>query len=175
LRKFVKINVSQQLKEPVGGFRSYEVAEAADDGGAPLKGQVHILRTPRSLFLTATLTTSTRSQCSRCLEEFDQSLTLRLEEEYFPTVNIVTGKRLPLPQEPGAFTIDENQEIDLGEAVRQYTLLATPMKPVCRPNCQGLCPSCGANLNYGECSCPKEPTDPRWAPLKGLLKGWGKE
>jgi uncharacterized protein len=76
--------------------------------------------------------------------------------------------------EEGAFTIDENQEIDLSEAVRQYMLLALPMKPLCREECAGLCPSCGHNLNLGPCGCPPSDIDPRFAPLTRLaLDGKG--
>jgi uncharacterized protein len=46
--------------------------------------------------------------------------------------------------EPGAFTIDRNNILDLEEAVRQYSTLAIPMKPLCREDCPGLCPVCGA-------------------------------
>jgi uncharacterized protein len=78
---------------------------------------------------------------------------------------VVGGVPLPLPDEPGCFTIDERHILDLTEAIRQYTLLAIPMKPVCKTNCAGLCPNCGHNLNYGPCNCPPQEVDPRWSKL----------
>lgn len=60
-------------------------------------------------------------------------------------------------------------EIDLFPYVEQAIFLATPMKTLCRPDCKGLCPQCGINLNENECSCDKSPIDPRFAVLADLL------
>ncbi len=61
------------------------------------------------------------------------------------------------------------QDIDLREALREELLLALPQFVECRPDCQGLCPTCGANLNEGPCACGKAP-DPRWDALRALAK-----
>lgn len=63
----------------------------------------------------------------------------------------------------------EGDEIDLLPYVEQAIFLATPMKTLCRPDCKGLCPQCGINLNENECSCDKSPIDPRFAVLADLL------
>jgi uncharacterized protein len=81
---------------------------------------------------------------------------------------VVTGMPLPVPS-PDAFTIDAHHILDLSEAVRQYTVINIPMKPLCKPNCAGLCPQCGANRNEAPCQCPQEQGDPRWAVLQQLL------
>ena len=47
----------------------------------------------------------------------------------------------------------EEEEIDLGHLIREQFYLAMPMKPLCRPDCQGLCPQCGVNRNTTECAC----------------------
>jgi len=60
--------------------------------------------------------------------------------------------------------------IDLTEAVREELLLAVPQYVVCRDDCRGLCPRCGADLNAGPCGCAPE-TDPRWAALTKLNRG----
>jgi len=60
------------------------------------------------------------------------------------------------------------QEIDITQDVRDAFLLAVPTKHLCREDCLGLCPRCGANLNFESCSCPKDDIDPRWKVLKGL-------
>ena len=94
---------------------------------------------------------------------------MNFEEEYFPVIDVASGGSLPLPDEPGCFTIDEHLILDLTEAVRQYALLALPMKPLCRQDCAGLCPTCGRNLNQGGCDCPPQGLDPRWSGLSKLL------
>jgi uncharacterized protein len=81
---------------------------------------------------------------------------------------VVSGISLPVSQEPGGFIIDEHHILDLTEAIRQYALLALPMKPLCQESCAGLCPSCGHNLNQGACNCPPEAGDPRWSELNEL-------
>ena len=75
---------------------------------------------------------------------------------------------MALPDEPGVFTIDEHNILDLGEAIRQYSVMATPAKPLCKEDCAGLCPTCGANLNNGTCGCPPQPVDHRWDALRKL-------
>ena len=58
--------------------------------------------------------------------------------------------------------------IDLRELVREQLYLQLPMKPLCQPECRGLCPSCGANRNVVACTCAQRPPDPRLAALRDL-------
>lgn len=169
----MQINVSQLLKEPIGTTRDYKVSEIVDvtgDGNSrKIRGEVSLLRTQRGILVKGTLRTEVELTCSRCLNLFNYPATLNIEEEYTPTIDVVSGVPLSLPEEPGSFRIDEHHVIDLTEAIRQYTLLAIPMKPLCREDCAGLCPNCGRNLNQGPCGCPEQPVDPRWSELTKLL------
>lgn len=167
----VQINVSQQLKSPIGSVQNYKVSETVNitDGDRLLQGRVELMRIDRSILAKGTLHTEIELTCSRCLSLFSYPLTLNIEEEYFPTIDVVTGASLPLPDEPGCFTIDENNILDLTEAIRQYALLTIPMKPLCGEDCAGLCPTCGCNLNQGPCNCPPKPADPRWSELSKLV------
>ena len=133
-----------------------------------IQGEVRLTRTDRSILVQGTLNTEIELTCSRCLSPFSCPLTLNIEDEYFPTADIFSGRPLPLPDEPDCFTIDEQHILDLTEAVRQYALLATPMKPLCHEDCAGLCPTCGYNLNQGACNCPSQEIDPRWAKLSRM-------
>ena len=149
------IDVSQLLKEPAGSRRHYEL----DGIGEPqVQGKVELVRTDRGVFVRGTLRSALRAICSRCLNTFDYPVMQNIEEEYLSKA------------EEGAFAINAGGEIDLSEAVRQYMLLAVPMKPLCRPDCAGLCPSCGRDLNAGLCECPRGDVDPRLAPLTGWFK-----
>ena len=166
-------NVAQLLKEPIGSLRDLEVESAGLnlDGiqSGMIRGKVKLMRTDRSILAQARLKSSVVMECSRCLKELVCPLTINLEEEYFPTINILSGRPMPPPDEPGVFTIDENHILDLTEAVRQYLLLALPMKPLCRVDCAGLCPACGQDLNKRSCGCPAVQPDPRWAKLAQLV------
>ena len=166
----MRINVSQQLKASIGSIRNYESSEIVDiaGGSSMVQGEVKLMRTDRGILVKGTLHTEVEVTCSRCLGLFSCPLTLNIEEEYFPTTDVVSGAWLPLPDEPGCFTIDKRHVLDLTEAIRQYALLAIPMKPLCGEDCTGLCPNCGHNLNHGACGCPSQSADPRWSRLLAL-------
>ena len=59
--------------------------------------------------------------------------------------------------------------IDLAPLVRDTVLAALPIRNLCRPDCKGLCPKCGADLNQGDCGCDREAVDLRLEVLKNLL------
>jgi uncharacterized protein len=115
------------------------------------------------------LYTKVELTCSRCLSLFKYPVKINFEEEYIPTIDITNGVSLSSPEEPGSFVIDEHHVIDLTEAIRQYTLLTMPMKPLCREDCAGLCQGCGQSLNQGPCHCPPQAIDARWSELSKLL------
>lgn len=97
-----------------------------------------------------------RGDCRRCLAPVEGRLDSPLHELY--QVNLT---------DPDAFPI-EGDQIDLSVAIRETVLLDLPDAPVCRPDCAGLCPVCGIDLNSGSCSCEAPSTDPRWAALDAL-------
>jgi len=168
----MQINVAKLLKEPIGAIRNYEIGGTVDitgGVGSKVQGEVRLTRVNRGILAKGTLYTEVEITCSRCLSSFGCPLTLSIEEEYFPIIDVSSGTPLFSVGEPGSFTIDEHHVLDLTEAVRQYALLAVPMKPLCRENCAGLCPSCGQNLNQGGCDCPPQEADPRWSKLKKLV------
>jgi len=173
----MRINVSQQLKSSIGSIRNYEVSEVVSiaGGDSMVEGKVTLVRTDRGILTEATLHTEVKVTCSRCLSLFDYPLTLSIEEEYFPITDVVSGTSLSLPEEPGCFTIDEHHVLDLTEAIRQYALLAIPMKPLCGQDCAGLCPTCGHNLNQGPCDCLPQQADPRRSKLNKLALQRGME
>jgi uncharacterized protein len=169
----MEINVAQLLKEPIGATRNYEIDEVVDVTGEGnnrlVEGEVKLQRTQRGILVKGEFRTELELTCSRCLGSFTYPLEINFEEEYIPTIDIVTGIPLSSPEEAGDFRIDEHHVIDLTEAIRQYTLLAMPMKPLCREDCAGLCQECGHNLNQGPCGCSVQEVDPRWAKLSKLL------
>ena len=174
----MQINVAQLLRASIGSERDYDIKQVIDITGdgvnSLVEGRVRLLRTNRSILVKGTLTTEVELTCSRCLSPFKCPLKVNLEEEYYPTTDVDTGAAIAVPDEPGSFTIAEEHVLDLTEAVRQYALLALPMKPLCIEDCAGLCPFCGHNLNRGPCGCPSRRTDPRWAEISKLKKEKGK-
>jgi uncharacterized protein len=167
----MQINVAQQLKNPIGSTRSYTIDSTLEMGPGmlcPVQGEVTFTRIGQGILVNGTLTAQAELECSRCLRPFRTPLHFSLEEIFYPTINIADGLPAPAPEEPSAFTIDEHHIIDLSEAVRQYCIMAIPMKPLCRADCAGLCPVCGGNLNDEKCNCQVPEIDPRWAKLREL-------
>ena len=166
----MQINVSQQLKAPIGSIRNYELSGLVDivGGNRLVQGEVGLTRTDRGILAKGRLYTEVEVICSRCLSLFSCPLVLNIEEEYFPVTDVVSGASHPLPDEPGCFTIDERHILDLTEAVRQYALLAIPMKPICGEDCAGLCPGCGHHLNQEPCNCLPQGTESQSAELGKL-------
>lgn len=166
----MQINVSQQLREAIGATRSYEVDETVDitDQERHVEGRVNLVRTDRGILVRGNLHTDIEVTCSRCLNSCLYPLALAIEEEYFPSTDVLTGAPIAVPEQSDYFTIDEQHILDLDEVIRQLALLASPMKPLCKGNCAGLCPSCGHNLNLGSCDCPNQEVDSRWARLQKL-------
>ena len=148
---------------------SENVDVAGDGNGWLVQGDLRLLRTQRSILVKGILSIEIELTCGRCLTLFRCPLSLNIEEEYIPVVDVISGAPLPRPEDVSSFTIDEHHILDLTEAICQYTMLATPMKPLCREDCVGLCQNCGHNLNQGPCDCPAPTIDPRWSELIKLL------
>jgi uncharacterized protein len=167
----LRFNVAGLLKAPVGETRAYSIyapVPALDEYPLtqPLTGQVRLTRVPDGVLIQGALATEVELDCSRCLARFRLPVTVQLDEQYHPTIDITTGEPLPLPTDEMAFTIDEAHEVDLTEALRQNLLVILPMQPLCQKACKGFCPQCGQNLNQGPCACPDEPVDTRWEALR---------
>ena len=171
------VNVAQLLKEPIGSRRRHHVGDRLQltqnlDGASRVKGSVLLTRTDRGIWAMGALSATQENSCSRCLMSFDQWLELRLNEIHLPSVDIATGARLKIREEDDSegFTIDEHHVLDLTETVRQHLVSAAPLKPLCRPDCRGLCQHCGADLNESTCPCTSD-AQSVWEPLQGLLAG----
>lgn len=167
----MQISVSGLLKSSLGSKLDCQVSDLVNITGSdsPVEGEVWLTRTDRGILLKARLNTKVEVTCSRCLGLFSFPMIVDFEEEYFPVIDIVIGSSLSLPDEPGCFTIDEHHVLDLTEAVRQYALLAIPMKPLCRKGCAGLCLICGRDLNQGACGCLPQGPDRYWSKLGNFI------
>jgi uncharacterized protein len=125
-----------------------------------LSGDVRVTRTTEGVLLQAEFQGDIPIQCSRCLDDFDITVKTEFTELYaFPTH----------ADEDTEFVLPDNYQINLSDSVREYLLLSIPINPICREDCQGLCPICGENFNLNTCDCEVDTTDPRFDVLKELL------
>jgi len=115
--------------------------------------------------------TQARAECSRCLEEVPLDLAGRFEALYVPETGPYAERRGRADFEWGDQRVNFYSDftIDLTEEIRNCILLELPMKPLCRPDCAGLCPRCGANLNAGPCACKPDEPDSPWSALRAIL------
>ncbi|HEX4346214.1 MAG TPA: DUF177 domain-containing protein [Vicinamibacterales bacterium] len=105
--------------------------------------------------------------CSRCLEPFRWPVNSIFDLRYQPRQAASASER-EIEEDDFSSAFYENDEIDLVQMMREQFYLSLPMKPLCRPDCRGLCPQCGTNLNRGTCDCKIAWDDPRFAALKSL-------
>lgn len=122
------------------------------------------------IWVLGRLTAEVSAECSRCLADVEEPLNTEISEQYYPSVDISTGTAITAPLvEEEAFRIDATNELDIREALRQNLITSLPMKPLCKPECAGICPDCGVNRNESQCHCGEDERDPRWARLIELI------
>jgi len=115
------------------------------------------------VLISGTMTVRLAEVCSRCLKVVDREHSILLDFQFEPGLD-------PWDEAPGVYALDANQdEMDAGPALREELLLALPEYPLCRSECRGLCPRCGADLNEGDCDCEEVTGDPRWQALRTRL------
>jgi uncharacterized protein len=103
-----------------------------------------------------TVTGQSRLLCGRCLRDIDYANIATIDELY---------QRVPDSED--AYPI-EGESLDLQPMVRETVLLSLPDTPVCKADCPGLCPQCGADLQSAPCGCQAQRFDERWAILDQL-------
>jgi uncharacterized protein len=168
----MRFNVSTLEQEGIGATREYEIdgaLESEEHGSEPVTGDVELLRTKEGILVRAKLRLVEPETCSRCLQPLKETLPIEFEEEFHTIVDVRSGLPPREPPEEEDFLIDQDHVLDLTEAIRQYREASAVMQPLCKPDCRGLCPRCGQDLNTGDCGCETAPIDNRWSALAGLL------
>lgn len=106
--------------------------------------------------------------CARCLDPVQQELSSDFDLIFRPVgADAIAGEHAISEDETEIGYYDKSGLL-LEDAVREQVLLALPGRALCREDCKGLCPHCGANRNSSFCVCDERPSDPRWNALAGL-------
>jgi uncharacterized protein len=137
----------------------------------PVETSVKLTRMQEDVLAQGASSTRVRQQCSRCLEPVETDVSGDFESLYVPTTGAYGKRRGRSDFEWGDQRVSfyTNDIIDLDDDIRQCLLLELPRKPLCRPDCAGLCPDCGRDLNDGPCDCDATPGDDTWAALRDLI------
>jgi uncharacterized protein len=142
---------------------------------APVQLTAQLTKDSEKIRLVGRLQTTLETDCGRCLEPLTIPVNASLDVMFLPEADQAQTPAKGDDDEAEVREADtgvafyKNDTIDLGEIMRDEFYLAVPMKPLCRPDCRGLCPVCGKNRNRETCSCRAEWVDPRMEPLKKLL------
>jgi uncharacterized protein len=145
-------NVADLLRAAPGTSERHEVAVTSlpiAEGvelARPVVGQVRLTNSGRSILVQGHLETALTERCSRCLRPAEAALSVDLEEEAVPALDLDSGASLEPPAEPDLLRLDGHHELDLEPAIRDAISLAEPIAALCRPDCPGLCETCGADL-----------------------------
>ena len=127
------------------------------------KVDVKLSKSHSQIVLDAELNLDANYQCDRCGRIYKAKVKSSYQMVY------LFGKE---PEGDDEFNLTylpvDADKINIVNEVRDYALLAIPMKKLCKDDCKGLCPKCGKDLNEGDCHCTKDELDPRWAPLEKL-------
>lgn len=135
--------------------------------GAEIALDLRLEAVTDGVLVTGDVTVPVHGECSRCLREIDDEQTVTLTELYYYPARKATlleegdEEAEDLPELLG-------EDIDLEPTVRDAVVLALPFRPLCRPDCAGLCADCGVRLDDAEPGHHHEHLDPRWAALEGL-------
>lgn len=138
----------------------------------PLVGTITLLPQADGCLVRGNLKGEVALPCNRCAEDAPVVIDSSFDSfEPFPIAPEDQTKDEPFDSEADELIVslvDGAPEINLAGLLWEEFVLALPVRPLCKPDCKGLCPDCGKNLNEGPCSCVREEGDPRLAALRGL-------
>lgn len=166
----IQINV-EKIKDSQGEtllFRQEATLSHTNIGDIPFVGTVDIeivlTSSDKKIQVEGTVKAVIQRPCDRCLSPAEFLVEAPFKEIYF---SAGTTQNNILHDEWVSF---KNEVINIEPEVVKSLIMALPMKVLCDQNCQGLCPSCGQNLNTGKCGCSQEKPDPRLAVLREIIK-----
>ena len=151
------------------GVHNYYFDESIEELGLeePFYGNckvdVELSKLHNQIVLKASITLNTNFDCDRCNKNFDDVITSSYQMVYLFGTEPVDSGSINITYLPIAA-----DKIELESDVRDFALLAVPMKKLCKDDCKGLCSNCGKDLNEGDCECEHNSIDPRWLPLTEL-------
>ncbi|MBK7381273.1 MAG: DUF177 domain-containing protein [Ignavibacteriales bacterium] len=125
--------------------------------------KVNLSKYLNQIILEAATTVDAEFECDRCVKIYSAQIESRYKMVYLHNQPEGDDDSVDV-----TYLTKDADKIDITDDVRDYLLLAVPIKKLCKEDCKGLCPRCGKNLNDGQCSCKPEEVDARWKPLLEL-------
>lgn len=167
------IDIERLPKEGMKISKDFEfISEALVEEDAvflqPVHAELTVNKIGEEIFIKGKITTCLSFVCSRCLAPFEFPVDSNFDLVYLPEE--LEGLKEHLEDEDINMLFYYSSKIDIREVVLEQLNLVFPPKPLCSPDCQGLCPICGKVIQTGECSCEAKSSDPRLEKLKSLIR-----
>ena len=146
-------------ERPVTDFPELDDLQASGECvfTAPLSSRLQVVREYDHIRVSGTVVTSVDLSCSRCLNRFPADIESHFTIFYTKATATEMDDEVELSEEDLVSAAYSGDEIDFTEQVIEQLLLELPVKPLCSPDCRGLCPSCGTDLNIKQCTCQEQP------------------
>jgi uncharacterized protein len=140
---------------------------------APLNAALRARLIGDMVEIDGSFSTAVRLDCARCLQSFEMPLTSSFaltyrRKESAAEQSDANPQELELTSEDIGLIYYQGEEIRIDNEIQEQVVLAFPFRALCKPDCRGLCPACGADLNSGECGCDRLPPNNKFAALKNL-------
>jgi uncharacterized protein len=133
--------------------------------GTDLELDLRLESVMEGVLVSGTARAALTGECARCLDRVDRQIDVEVQELFaYPDRAAVNGAEADADE----VEVVEGDLVDLEGAIRDAVVLALPQAPLCRDDCPGLCPQCGARL-VDDAGHVHETSDPRWAALAGLI------
>ena len=113
------------------------------------------------------LATRLETSCDRCLGAVELPVNRDFDLFYRPIKTIAKEEEVEIPADELEIGFYSGDGIETADVATEQVILSVPMKVVCRADCQGLCPVCGANRNLVHCTCSMPREDSPFASLRG--------
>lgn len=136
--------------------------------GADLDLQMRLETVLDGVLVTATVIAPTTGECARCLDEVTDTLEVDITELFTYPEQSDRYARTSGDDEDDLVSHLDGDLLDLEQSLRDAVVLALPASPLCREDCGGLCPDCGAHLDEVDPDHAHDLDDPRWGALRGL-------
>ena len=132
------------------------------ESAKPVQLEGKIYKAEKEILVDVSYKVELAFSCDRCLKDVTMTIEGRI------TRDILEEQHQDPDHEAMQILIDH--ELDLQYAIKEELLLSMPRQVLCDPECQGLCPVCGADLNTDPCDCDNEKIDPRLEGLKDFFQ-----
>ena len=135
----------------------------------PLRIHLTVAREYDHIRAHGQVSTALRLGCSRCLTEFTHDVDASFTAIYMPKVaGVEQDEEVELSEEELISVIYEGDEIEFDQEIAEQVVAEIPIKPLCREDCRGLCPMCGADRNETVCECRTDQFTSKFGALKNF-------